>query len=368
MHGKLLSRRALNRATLHRQLLLRRSDRTPVEALEHLVGMQAQTTHTWYVGFWTRLRDCPPEAVAELLTDRRAVRVALMRSTIHLVTAADALALRPVLQPVVERGLTQTYGRRLTGVDRDEVVATARELLDERPLTFGQLGKALARHWPEHDPEALAQAVRALVPLVQVPPRGVWGRSGLAAHQSVEKWLGQLPPPAGSVDDLVLRYLAAFGPATVRDVQVWSGLTRLAEVLERLRPSLVPLRDETGAELFDLPDAVRPDPDVPAAPRFLYDFDNLLLSYADRSRVLTEEFRSRSVTRNGQLPRAVLVDGFTAGTWTTVVERGSALLTVEPFARLSAADAAALEVEGADLLRFLAGDDCSPEVRIVGPR
>ncbi|AVT39944.1 winged helix DNA-binding domain-containing protein [Plantactinospora sp. BB1] len=381
MNAPVLTRRALNRATLHRQLLLARADRRPAELLEHLVGMQAQTPHTWYVGFWSRLRDCRPEAVAELLTTREAVRIALMRSTIHLVTAADALALRPLLQPVIERGTAHTYGRRLAGLPRDEVVAAGRELLDERPLTLGQLGTALGRRWPDRDPAALAQAVRAWVPLVQVPPRGVWGRSALAAHQSVEHWLGIAPPRAASaeeparsvegsarsVEELVLRYLAAFGPASVRDVQVWSGLTRLAEVLERLRPSLVTFRDESGAELFDLPDAVRPDPDVPAPPRFLYDFDNLLLSYADRSRVLTDEFRARSAVRNGQLPRGLLLDGVTAGIWTTAIERDSALLTVEPFTRLSAVDAEALTVEGVGLLRFLAGEECRPEVRIVAP-
>ncbi|AVT32556.1 hypothetical protein C6361_27295 [Plantactinospora sp. BC1] len=409
MNAPVLTRRALNRATLHRQLLLARADRRPAELLEHLVGMQAQTPHTWYVGFWSRLRDCRPEAVAELLTTREAVRIALMRSTIHLVTAADALALRPLLQPVIERGTAHTYGRRLAGLPRDEVVAAGRELLDERPLTLGQLGTALGRRWPDRDPAALAQAVRAWVPLVQVPPRGVWGRSALAAHQSVEHWLGVAPPRAASVEEaarsveeaarsveeaarsveeaarsveeaarsvegsarsveeLVLRYLAAFGPASVRDVQVWSGLTRLAEVLERLRPSLVTFRDESGAELFDLPDAVRPDPDVPAPPRFLYDFDNLLLSYADRSRVLTDEFRARSAVRNGQLPRGLLLDGVTAGIWTTAIERDSALLTVEPFARLSGVDAEALTVEGVGLLRFLAGEECRPEVRIVAP-
>ncbi|GIG89816.1 hypothetical protein Pen02_47520 [Plantactinospora endophytica] len=402
-----LGRRALNRATLHRQLLLSRSDRTPLDALTHLVGMQAQTAHTWYVGFWTRLRDCRPEAVAELLTDRRAVRIALMRSTIHLVTAADALALRPLLQPVLDRGLSQVAGRQLTGLSRDEVVVAGRGVLDERPLTLGQLGAALRQRWPDRDPAALGQAVRTWVPLVQVPPRGVWGRSGPAAHRTVEHWLGAVPAedspvgavssqespvgavssedsPVGAVpsqnspigavpsqdspvDDLVLRYLGAFGPATVRDVQVWSGLTRLAEVLERLRPRLATFRDESGAELFDLPDAVRPDPQTPAPPRFLYDFDNLLLSHADRSRVVTDEFRSRSVARNGQLPRALLLDGFTAGIWTTAVERDRAILSVESFVRLSAVDTEALTAEGTELLLFLAGEECVPEVRISAP-
>lgn len=350
----LLDTRALNRATLDRQLLLRRAGLSVPQALERLVGLQAQTPQTWYVGLWSRLADYTAEPTARLLADGGVVRMALMRSTIHLVTAADCLWLRPLVEPVIERSTMGAFGRHLIGLARADLVAAARESLVDRPLTFSDLGRALARWWPERDPAALAQAARAWVPLVQVPPRGLWGRSGRAAHSPVETWLGRPVEPDPSVDALVLRYLAAFGPATVRDVQQWCGLTRLSEVVDRLRPRLVAFRDEQGRELFDLPDAPRPDPETPAPVRFLYDFDNLLLSHADRSRVVSVDYAGQGFGATMEQPRSVLVDGFVAATWKVAVSRDTATLTVRPFRRLTAAEQEQLDAEGARLLAFLA--------------
>jgi hypothetical protein len=351
---QVLSRRELNRATLARQLLLARADLPVLELVEHLVGLQAQTPHTWYVGLWTRLATCDPVAVGDLLTERQLVRIALLRSTIHLVTARDALALRPLLQQVSERPFHGNFGKHLVGVEIDEVVTAGRAVVEERPLTFSALGRRLAERWPGRDEASLAQAVRAYVPLVQVPPRGVWGASGQAAHTSLESWLGKPLERDYPVAELVRRYLRAFGPASVRDAQVWCGLTRLAEVFDRLRPELVTFKDEHGVELFDLPEAPRPDPDTPAPARLLYDFDNLLLSHADRSRVITDDFRNQNFDPNGPMPRVVLVDGFTAGLWTTEITRTAATLTIRPLARLSEADRDALTDEGRRLLSFLA--------------
>jgi hypothetical protein len=362
-----LSRRSLNRATLARQLLLGRSDMTALEAIEHLVGLQAQTPHTWYVGLWARLVGFDPRVVADLLVDRTVVRIALMRSTVHLVSAADALALRTLLAVAGERAFQTNFAKNLDGVDLAAVAAAARAVLDDRPMTFSALGRALAGRWPGRDPAALAQAVRAYLPLVQVPPRGVWGRSGPAAHTPLETWLGRQVTRDHPIDALVVRYLAAFGPASVRDVQVWSGLTRLREVLDRLRPELVAFRDERGAELFDLPDAPRPDADTPAPVRYLYDFDNLLLSHADRGRVITDAYRGRDPGTHGPVPRLVLIDGFTAATWTTQISRGAATLTVRPFGKLSTRDRAALETEGAGLLAFLAPAAASHDIRFDPP-
>jgi hypothetical protein len=363
-----LTRRALNRATLDRQLLLRRSDLTPLQAIEHLVGLQAQTPHTWYVGLWSRLTECRPEEVAELLTQRRAVRIALMRSTIHFVSAADALALRPIMQPVLDRDLfkNQTHGPPMRGLDTDKVVAAGRELLDEQPRTPGELGRLLAERWPDCNPASLAYAVRNLLPVVQIPPRGVWGASGQPIHAPLESWLGAPLRTDQTIDVMVLRYLAAFGPATVRDVQTWCGLTRLVEVLDRLRPRLATFRDENGAELFDLPDAPRPDPQVSAPARYLYDFDNLLLSHHDRSRVVTDGLRQQNFAPHGPIPRLVLLDGFTAATWTFATARGTATLTVHPFAPLSASDREELTVEGSSLLDLLA-PKASHEIHFAGP-
>ncbi|MEO6085123.1 MAG: winged helix DNA-binding domain-containing protein [Umezawaea sp.] len=344
--------RALNRATLDRQLLLRRWELSVPEALERLVGLQAQTPHTWYVGLWTRLVDYRPEGTADLLRSAGIVRMALMRSTIHLVTATDCRWLRPLVEPVIERSTLGSFGRDLAGLDRTELATAGREALADGPLTFSELGRVLSQRWPDRDSAALAQAIRASVPLAQVPPRGVWGTSGRAAHLPMETWLGSPADTAASPDHLVLRYLAAFGPATVRDVQQWCGLTRLAEVADRLRPQLAVFRDEQGRELFDLPDAPRPHPDTDAPVRFLYDFDNLLLSHADRGRVLTVDFADQGFAGTMEQPRTILIDGFVAATWKIATTSETATLTIRPFRKLTAAERDDLTAEGTRLLAF----------------
>ncbi len=348
-------------------MLLRRWELTASEAVERLVGLQAQTPHSWYVGLWTRLDGFRAEHMADLLNERRVVRIALMRSTIHLVTARDCLALRPLTQPVIERSMKGNFGRYLNGLDNDELVAAGRDVVDQQPRTFGEIGKLLAQRWPDRNAAALAQAVRAWVPLVQVPPRGIWGSSGPIAHTSAEAWLGQPLAPDPSPEEMILRYLAAFGPATVKDVQTWSGLTRLSEVMRRLRPRLVTFRDEHGRELFDLPDAPRPDPETAAPARFLYDYDNLLLSHADRSRVITDEYGAQGFAMDGPQPAAVLVDGFTWGTWRITRDRRTATLGIHPFARPSDEDTAALEREGTRLLSLAAADADTRDIRFTPP-
>lgn len=363
---RVLTMRALNRATLARQHLLERSRRPVTEVVEHLVGVQAQEPHSWYVGLWSRVHGIRPEDVADLLGRRMLVRIALMRSTIHLVTARDCLPLRRVVQPVVERSLNGNFGRYLSGLELDTVVAAGRQVVEEQPRTFSEIGRILAQRWPDRDPNALAQAVRAHVPLVQVPPRGLWGKSGRALHTSAEAWLNGASDHPLTVDDLMMRYLAAFGPASVGDMRTWSGLTGLREVVERLRPRLATYRDERGRELFDLPEAPRPDLDAPAPVRFLYDFDNLLLSHADRARVISEEGRLRGFVAEGTIMSIVLVDGFTAGSWSVEHSRARATLTVRPFIRLSSAAVDDLTVEGARLLDFVAAG-ADHDVRVTAP-
>jgi hypothetical protein len=384
----MLSLRALNRALLSRQLLLDRSDLPGaadgrrvrvIQTIEHLVGLQAQAPFPPYYGLWSRLDGFRPDDLALLITDRSVVRIALMRGTIHLVSARDCLPLRRQLQPVLDRGLRGTYGRQLAGVDPGVLAAAGRRLVESTPMTFSQLGEALAEHWPDHPPAALAQGVRALVPLVQVPPRAVWGRSGQALHTSAERWLGQpvqsaqelsAPGPAGlaELSGLVTRYLAAFGPATARDVAAWSGLTGLRAVLEQLRPSLVTFRDEQGAELFDLPSAPRPGGDVPAAVRLVAEFDNLVLSHADRSRVVSAENLKRFYTINGIFPGSVLIDGFVAGLWRLAKKggrgggRGTATLTIELFGPVRERDLVAHEA--GRMLAFCA-PDASHDIRFA---
>jgi Winged helix DNA-binding domain len=360
-----LGQRALNRALLERQLLLRRERRPAAEAVEHLVGMQAQNPRDPYVALWTRLEGFDPDELGRLVADRRMVRGPLMRTTLHLVSADDCLTLDPLLRPMLERAFwTGTpFGRQIKGVDVDAVLCAGRALLDERPRTTAELREQLGRRWPDHDAGSLAYAVHHLVPVVQVPPRGVWGRKGVPTWATTEHWLGRRVDPAPSIDEIVLRYLAAFGPASVMDVQAWSGLTRLREVADRLRPRLRGFRDEQGRELLDLPDAPLPDPDTPAPVRFLPEYDNVVLGHADRSRITGG---AAGWPTDGLHWSPLLVDGFVRGAWRLTQERGAATLTVEPLGRLSGPARTAVADEGARLLAFLAADTQTREVRVGG--
>ena len=351
-----LSRRHLNRILLERQLLLERSALGPIEVVEHLVGMQAQSPSSPYLALWSRIAGFAPDALGQAICDRRAVRIALQRSTIHLVSAADCLALRPVLQRVLTTSLGGNFRRRLEGVDPAELAAAGRALVDAEPRTFAALGGLLTERWPHHDPQALAMGVRAGVALVQVPPRGVWGASGQARHTSAEAWLGRPLATSTAADALVLRYLRAFGPASIKDVQVWSGLTRLREVADRLRPRLRSFTDEAGTELLDVLDGPLPDADRPAPVRFLPDYDNILLSHADRARVIDPAHRPLIFSGNG-VYATVLVDGFAAARWRLARRKQTATITVEPFAALRPRDRRAVADEGMLLLAMLAPGD-----------
>jgi hypothetical protein len=368
-----LSLRALNRALLDRQMLLRRTPlpedgpraKRVIETIEHLAGLQAQAPFPPYYGLWSRLAGFRPDDLAELILSRRVVRIALMRGTIHLVSARDCMLLRPLVQPVLDRAMSTTYGRQLRGVETGALAEAGRVLVEEKPRTFGELGALLHERWPDHTPAALAQGVRALVPLVQVPPRAVWGAAGQSAHTSAESWLACQMEASPSLEDLVTRYLAGFGPATVMDMQAWSGLTRLREVVERLRPGLRTFRDERGAELFDLPDAPRPGPDTPAPVRLVAEFDNLVLSHDDRARVLSERSRKRMFTRNGIFPGTVLADGFVVGMWRLARSRGSVTLIIEMFDPVGDAERDDIIAEGEHLLAFAAPDAAARDIRFA---
>ena len=362
--ARVLSVRAVNRALLARQLLLERQvlpagpERTAqvVRTIEHLVGLQAQAPFPPYYGLHSRLDGFLPEDLAALITDRSLVRIAVMRGTIHLVSARDCLPLRQLVQPVIERGMRGAFGKQLAGVDPEELAAAGRRLVETEPMSFAQLGQALAARWPDHPPAALAQGVRAYVPLVQVPPRAVWGQAGQALHTSAEHWLGPPRPSGGpgyplpapgpaELARLVTRYLGAFGPATVRDVQAWSGLTGLKEVLEQLRPSLITFRNEHGAELFDLPTAPRPGEDTLAPVRLVAEYDNLVLSHAERSRVISPGATGLLSTINGVIPGSVLIDGFVAGMWRLTRSRPEAAVTIDMFGPVRERDALISEAE-----------------------
>jgi len=360
-----LSPRAINRATLARQHLLARTGQTAVEMAEHLVGMQAQAPFPPYTGLWTRLTDFQPGELADALVNRQVVRIVLMRGTVHLVSAADACFLRPLIQPLLDRDLrTNTqYARLLTGLDLPELADTARLTLAERPHTAKELGAALTERWPDREPAALAHAARGLLPLVQVPPRAVWGRSGQTAYHTAEHWLDRELDPTPAPGRMIERYLAAFGPASIADMQTWSGLTRLREIAETL--DLRTFHTDDGRELYDLPDAPRPDADIPAPVRFLPEFDNVLLSYADRTRIMTDEHRKRLFgVKNGVFPGTFLVDGLVRGSWRVTKQRKSAVLTITPWARTTKKDLTALTKEGMRLLDFIAAAAETKDVRV----
>ena len=331
MTERTLTLRELNRATLTRQYLLDRAALAVPEAIAGLVGLQAQVNNPPYIGLWTRLRDFRRDDLTALMVRRAVVRGALLRSTLHLLTAEDYLLLRPALQPALERALRSFFGAQARGLDTARLVATALPLLEERPRTFAELRAALLPLEPDRQLEALAYAVRAYLPLVQVPPGGTWGSGGSPAYALAEPWLaGSVAEPGESLRILVRRYLAAFGPATVR------------------RPELRAFRDEQGRELLDLPDAPLPSADLPAPPRFLPEYDNLLLAHADRTRVIPDEYR----------PLIFL---------SAARARDAATLVVEPFALLSPPDRAALADEGARLIRFIADDAATVAVRFAAP-
>jgi hypothetical protein len=372
MATRRLEERALNRALMARQLLLARERRPALEVVRHLVGMQSQIPLNPYTALWSRIAGFEPAEASALLAARETVRLSTLRGTIHLHDAEDALLLRAFCQPVHEAtpfGERLVFRRQLAGIEPEELWAAGRALLEEAPRTPAALGKALSERFPGYEPSALSTAVRYKLSLVQVTPRGEWGRSQAATLTTVEAWLGrpQRAPDAAAVEELALRYLAAFGPASVQDMQSWCGVTRLAEVFERLRPRLVVFADaRSGRELFDLPDAPRPDPDTPAPPRFLPDYDNVLIGHENRARVLDEEARARLFAENGYRP-ALLVDGRVAGAWSfrRPRRRGEpAALDVELFARPPAAVRAAVEAEAADLLTFLAPEASAGDVRL----
>lgn len=363
----ILCRRALNRAFLARQLLLERVPLPAYTVIEHLSGLQAQAPQAPYVGLWSRIRDFDPDDLSALLLDRSVVRLILMRSTVHLVTADDCRWLRPTVQPSVDRAVGPRGWRKLDGVEPAELAAIGRGWLDEAPRSAAELNELLGARWPGLDRPLLGRALRAVVPMVQIPPRGVWGRSGKPVYVTAETWLSGPLEPAADRALLVRRYLAAFGPASVADLQLWSGLTRLQQVVDALRGDLLVFSDELGTELYDLPEAPRPEPDIPAPVRFLAEFDNAVLSHTDRSRIIAPQDQRRIMTKNALILGTVLVDGFVRGTWRTVKEGRTTCLRVAPFAALSTREREEVEQEGALLLTFLAPDADDTDMTIQPP-
>jgi DNA glycosylase AlkZ-like len=350
-----LDRRTLNRTLLARQLLLDRVEMPPLEAVELLVGMQAQVPLDPYVGLWSRLARFDPVGLGRLLLDRELVRMTLLRTTLHLVSASDARAVRPLLQEAIERAFAASpFARNLDGLELEPLLARAVELVEHEPLSTARLGAVLAAEWPGYDPPSLAHAVRYVVPLVQVTPRGVWGKALQPKFTTLDAWLGPGRMSRATLPALVARYLRAFGPASAADVRTWSGLRGIRAVLASVRPALRVYRDESGRELFDVADGVFADPAAPAPVRFLPQYDNLVLAHVDRGRVLAHVRWDGSFLRHG----TVFVDGFIAGAWQLRDPKRDALLAIELRTTVGAAERRQVRAEGEELLAFLA-----PEAR-----
>ncbi|NVI97621.1 winged helix DNA-binding domain-containing protein [Myxococcus sp. AM009] len=359
-----LTLRALNRATLARQMLLTREQTSVLGAVEQLLALQAQQAKPPFIGLWSRVEGFERAALQALLHRREVVRATLMRGTLHLASAKDYRNLRASFTPLLEASVASVLRERAKGLEVAPLVKEARAFFEEAPRTFEALRDHLVALHPQIDERAMGFAVRMFLPLIQVPTETEWGYPGTTDFAVADAWLGAPLRAEADLPTLVRRYLAAFGPASVADAQTWSGLKGLKPAFEALRPSLRTFRDEKGRELFDLPEAPRPDEDTPSPPRFLPEFDSLVLGHDDRARLVEEAYRSKLITKNLRIPATFLVDGFVAGTWTVERKRAVAALVVEPFAPLKKKkDREALAKEGEALLRFV-----EPEARAVEVR
>ncbi|MGW5718045.1 winged helix DNA-binding domain-containing protein [Amycolatopsis sp. NPDC003865] len=356
-----LGTQALNRATLARQLLLDRAGLAVHDAVAHLGGLQAQEPQEPFTGLWSRLRGFDPAELSDLLTGRRVVRTHLMRRTVHLVTADDVLAWRTRFDAMLRQRVLGVYRRELDGVDLDELAKAGRKVLaDGEPRSMGELARAVADRWPSAGTRPLGEMlVAALIPVAQLPPRGLWRVKAGVRNLPLTAWLGRDVDPLDAGDAvgraLVRRYLAAYGPAATADLRAWSGLAGLPAAVKAVREELVAFRDERGRELLDLPDAPRPDPGTPAPVRFLPAFDNAILGFDDRTRVIDDAHRGLSVAGE----RVVLVDGRVSATWT--VDNGT--VTVRPLRKLTGTERREVTGEGGELAAFLS-DGESDRVRL----
>ena len=346
-----VSRRALNRTTLGRQLLLERAEHTPAGAMELLVGMQAQNPHDPYYALWSRLEGFDPQSLSGMIERREAVRGALMRATLHMSTTPDFMFLRSHLQETLAAVLGSTsFAKDTADLDRAVLLSEGRSLLEERPMTRADLARALEEKWPDIPGPSMAQVVTYLLPVIQVPPRGLWGRTGAATWATIESWVGSGLPTARDPERIVLRYLAAFGPATISDIRVWSRLNGLRQIVDGMQERLRALRGPDGVELLDVPEASILDEDTPAPPRFLPEYDNILLGHSDRSRFFTTGIVPPGWVGN------LLVDGMFSGWWKISQTGKASELEVHLLRKVTRGEAKAAEQEAERLQLFAQPD------------
>ncbi len=359
----ILTDRQLNRATLARQLLLDRQRMPVVKAIEQVLALQAQVPRPPHVGLWSRLQAFEREHLLVPLHSRALVRATTMRGTIHIMSAKDFLAFRGALQPQLTAGWKSVAGKAPVP-PIETLLAAGRKCLGGEPRTFNQIRAELVKQFPKAHDRVMGYAVRTHVPLVQVPTRDdAWGFPPDAAFALADRWLEKPVGEGSGPAVLILRYLAAFGPATAADIQTWTGLRGVAELVAPIRSKLVTFTDKSGRELFDLPTAPRPDEDTSAPVRFLPEYDSVMLAHSDRSRIVDEKFRKVLITRNLIIPATFLVDGRIAGTWKIERKKGTATVRLSPLVPLSKKVKGELEREGEALARFV-----EPEANEVAVR
>lgn len=364
MTVELLTNRQLNRATLARQMLLERADVKIADAVAFLGGLQAQQTNDPYIGLWSRLDGFGHEALTALIVERALARATTMRGTLHLHTPDDLVGVRALVQPFLLAQWKSNFQRRFGENDRAKVHKAGVKLLDKSPMTAGALGKALQEKFPSGEPLSKSVLVQMSETLIQIPPTRIWGNGNAPLLTRIENWLPPRDARPLSRRELVLRYLKAFGPASVNDMQIWCRLTRLNVEFEALGKALVSFQSEDGRVLYDLPDAPRPDADLPAPVRFLPLYDNVYLGYDNRRRMLPHVDLKRTSLFADFKP-ALIVDGVISAGWAISTRKGVALLEIEPYRKLGKRQVREIETEGAAFLRFMAEDAASRDVRVL---
>jgi hypothetical protein len=365
--ARALSLRELNRSTLTRQFLLERADLPVLDTVKRLVALQAQLAQPPFVGLWTRLANFARDDLAAHIEDKQIVKATFLRGTLHLMTADDYLQFRASLQPVLTSALEGIVKQRGAVVDVPRLVDAVREFMVEQPRSFAEITTLLTGLVPDGDPGAMRYAVRTHLPMVQVPVQKRWSYPGNPQFTLAEGWLDTTLPSVERLPELVKRYLAAFGPATARDMETWSYLTDLQPVFDRLRPELAVYHTEqrSRSELFDLSDAQIVAADTLAPVRFLPEFDNLLLAHQDRTRVVPNAHRVKVYLPGLCVAATVLIDGFVGATWTSERLKDTARLVISPFAGLSKNVRSALIDESERLVRFIEPEASAHEIRIV---
>jgi hypothetical protein len=353
--GPVLDRRTLNRSTLARQHLLARMSIPVLSAIQHHVALNAQDPNPPYLALWARIAGFERDSLTELLNKRKVVRSSLLRGTQHLAAASDYRWLRSLMRPVLARSQQGAFGRVTAGIDLDDLASAGRALLTGKQLTRPQLAKQLSARWPDRDAMALAWSVQSLLPLVHPPPNGTWNKGGATLLNLAEEWLGNSMIEDASPKEMIRRYLTAFGPAGVMDIQAWSGLTKLRLIVEDMRSDLRTYRDESGTELFDIEDGPIVDSETPAPSRLLPYFDNLVLAHSDRTRVMSADVRRRVCVGSSVSP-TILIDGFVAGTWEIKRDAEAAVLTIRPFHSVSPRELEELSSEADELLGWAIPD------------